>query len=86
MIKKWLEFVDFEKQNLILKMLFNNRLIKLNKIGMLHRRRKYGSLSILKNVCIYSKRSRGILCKYKISRLELKRLYKSIGGLRKSSF
>ena len=86
MIKKFIEFSDFEKQNLILKILFNNKMLNKRKIGMLHRRRKYGSLSILRNICINSNRSRGVLSNYRISRLELKRLFKSIGGLRKSSF
>jgi ribosomal protein S14 len=86
MIKKSIEFKDFEKQNLILKILFNNKIIDKNKISFLHRKSKYGSISVLRNSCIFTNRNRGIVKKYKISRLQFKRLVTIIPGLRKSSW
>lgn len=85
MIKKSIEYKDFEKQNLILKILFNNKIINKNKISYLHRRNKYTSITLLRNSCIFTNRNRGILKKYKISRLQFKRILKYIPGIRKSS-
>lgn len=86
MLKKYIEYKEYEKQNLILKILFNNRIINKNKIKNLHRKNKHTSITLLRNTCIFTKRNRGILTDYKISRLQFKRLSKYIPGLRKSSF
>lgn len=86
MIEKFIHFKDFEKQNLILKMLFNNKIINKNKLKSLHRRNKYSSITLLRNSCIFTKRNRGIIKNYKVSRLQFKRLSTKIPGLRKSSF
>jgi ribosomal protein S14 len=85
MIKKFIEFKDYEKQNLILKILFNNKIIDKNKIKNLHRKNKHTSITLLRNSCIFTKRNRGIIKNYKISRLQFKRIGIYIPGLRKSS-
>lgn len=86
MIKKFIEFKEYEKQNLILKILFNNKILNKNKIKHLHRKNKHTSITLLRNSCIFTKRNRGILKNYKVSRLQFKRLSIYIAGLRKSSF
>lgn len=84
MIEKFIHFKDFEKQNLILKMLFNNKIINKNKYKRLHRKNKLSSITLMRNTCIFTNRNRGIIKKYKISRLQFKRL--QLAGVRKSSF
>jgi ribosomal protein S14 len=86
MIEKFIHFKDYEKQNLILKMFFNNQIINKNKLIKLHRKNKNSSITLLRNSCIFTKRNRGILKNYKVSRLQFKRLATKIPGLRKSSF
>ena len=56
MIKKFIEFKDYEKQNLILKMLFNNQIIDKRKIKNFHRKKKNTSITLLRNSCIFTKR------------------------------
>jgi small subunit ribosomal protein S14 len=86
MIEKFVHFKDFEKQNLILKICFNNLILNKSKLKCLHRTNKNSSITLLRNSCIFTKRNRGIVKKYKISRLQFKRLATRIPGIRKSSF
>jgi ribosomal protein S14 len=76
MINKFIHFNDYEKQNTILKILFNNKIINKNKLTHLHRNNKKSSITILRNSCLFTKRNRAIITKYKISRSAFKRLYK----------
>ena len=71
---------------MILKMLFNNKIIRKSKLVSLHRKGKNSSITLLRNSCIFTKRNRGIVTDYKMSRLQFKRLAGKIAGLRKSSF
>ena len=59
----------------------------INNLNYLQKYSKNSSISIIKNMCIDTTRSRGILTFYKLSRLKLKE-YGSMGlipGIRKSS-
>lgn len=85
MIEKSINYKDNEKENLILKLLFNNNIINKNNYKHLHRTNKIGSKTIIRNTCIFSKRKRGILTNYKISRLQFKLIATYIPGLRISS-
>jgi ribosomal protein S14 len=69
-------FKHFEKQNLILKLISNNKLIHkkiTTKFAILrHRYSKNSSISLVRNNCNYTYRNAGIINQYQISRLQFK--------------
>jgi ribosomal protein S14 len=84
MYKKRIGYKNLEKQNLVLKILNNQNIIK---IKMVERNNKRSSITLIRNECIFTGRKRGLIKDYKMSRLVFKRFAKSnkIPGLIKSS-
>ena len=85
MYKKRVAYKNLEIQNLVLKILSNQRIVKLRNI--LERSSSRSSLTLIRKECIYTGRKRGLVGDYKVSRLELKRLFleNRIAGLIKST-
>lgn len=86
MYKKRILYKKGEKENIIEKILFNQNIIKI-KLGE-KRETKRTSITLIRNECIFTGRKRGILKNYRMSRLELKKLYNrgEIAGLKKSTW
>jgi ribosomal protein S14 len=86
---KRLSFKKLEKQNRILKILYNNTILPKDKrtiYGQIrHELRSKSSLSIVRNTCIETYRNRAIITPYKISRFYFKKYASQalIAGLRK---
>jgi small subunit ribosomal protein S14 len=84
MYKKRIAYKNLEKQNLILKILNNQNIIKIK--NKKYRNNKRSSITLIRNECIFTGRKRGLIKDYKMSRLVFKRFAKSnkIPGLIKS--
>lgn len=75
---KRLNYNQLEKQNLILKIISNNKILpmkKRNKYAKLrHEYGKNSSITLVRNNCNFTARNRGILSDYALSRLQFKKL------------
>lgn len=82
-LNKRLAYKRFEKQKLI-KRILNNQAILENDYGIDSSK---GSITVIRNGCLLTGRKRGLVKKYKISRIKIKELFKNkqIPGLRKST-
>jgi len=88
---KRLNFKNLEKQNLILKIINNNKILSLETRTEYSKiRHKYGknsSITLIRNNCIKTGRNRGVLSNYGLSRLEFKKQSTKglLPGIKKSS-
>lgn len=86
---KRINYKNFEKQNLILKILNNNKIIPLKERDLTslyrHNYGKKSSITLIRNNCINTGRNRGILPSYRLSRFEFKKYITKgyIPGIRK---
>lgn len=88
---KRLNFKKLEKQNLIFKIINNNKILSLetrteySKIRHIYG--KNSSITLIRNNCIKTGRNRGVLSNYALSRLEFKKQSTKglLPGIRKSS-
>jgi ribosomal protein S14 len=73
---KRLNFNSFEKQNLILKIIINNKILNLKQrthyAKIRHGYGKNSSLTLIRNNCNHTARNRGVLSHYALSRLKFK--------------
>tara|TARA_B110000091_G_scaffold81860_1_gene90183 strand:+ start:278 stop:562 length:285 start_codon:yes stop_codon:yes gene_type:complete len=88
---KRLNFKKLEKQNLILKIINNNKIISLEKrteySKIRHIYGKNSSITLIRNNCIKTGRNTGTISNYALSRLEFKKQSTKglLPGIRKSS-
>jgi len=88
---KRLNFKKLEKQNLILKIINNNKILSLERRTKYSKIRhiygKNSSITLIRNNCIKTGRNRGVLSNYGLSRLEFKKQSSKglLPGIKKSS-